>query len=116
MLAESLQGKILLARFFPGLTDLPPARVTRTIRLNKIAAGARYQTVCLDPFLRIYVDAETPVEWVVIDASSISVIDITALQKFDELRFVGHQRGSQCYTLARLKINPQGMDPAAAIQ
>ena len=30
--------------------------------------------------------AETPVEWVVIDASSINVIDITALQKFDELR------------------------------
>jgi SulP family sulfate permease len=30
--------------------------------------------------------AKTPVEWVVIDASSINVIDITALQKFDELR------------------------------
>ena len=30
--------------------------------------------------------AKTPVEWVVIDASSINVVDITALQKFDELR------------------------------
>ncbi len=58
MLAESLQWKILLARFFPGLTDLPPARVTRSIRLNKVVAGARYQSVCLDPFLRRYVDAD----------------------------------------------------------
>jgi MFS superfamily sulfate permease-like transporter len=30
--------------------------------------------------------AETPVEWVVVDASSINVVDITALQKVDELR------------------------------
>ncbi len=30
--------------------------------------------------------AKTPVEWVVVDASSINVIDITALQKLDELR------------------------------
>ena len=30
--------------------------------------------------------AKTPVEWVVVDASSINVIDITAYQKFDELR------------------------------
>jgi len=30
--------------------------------------------------------AKTPVEWVVVDASSINVVDITALQKLDELR------------------------------
>ena len=30
--------------------------------------------------------AKTPVEWIVIDASSINVVDITALQKIDELR------------------------------
>jgi len=30
--------------------------------------------------------AKTPVEWIVVDASSINVIDITALQKVDELR------------------------------
>ena len=30
--------------------------------------------------------AKTPVEWFVIDASSINVLDITALQKIDELR------------------------------
>jgi MFS superfamily sulfate permease-like transporter len=30
--------------------------------------------------------ADTPVEWVVIDASSINVVDITAIQKIDELR------------------------------
>ena len=30
--------------------------------------------------------AKTPVEWVVIDASSINVMDVTAVQKNDELR------------------------------
>jgi MFS superfamily sulfate permease-like transporter len=30
--------------------------------------------------------AKTPVEWIVVDASSINVVDITALQKIDELR------------------------------
>ena len=30
--------------------------------------------------------AKTPVEWVVLDASSINVVDVTALQKIDELR------------------------------
>ena len=30
--------------------------------------------------------AQTPVEWVVVDASSVNVIDVTALQKLDELR------------------------------
>ena len=30
--------------------------------------------------------AKTPVEWIVVDASSINVVDITALQKLEELR------------------------------
>ena len=36
--------------------------------------------------LKKIAEAKTPVEWVVIDASPINVVDYTALQKLDELR------------------------------
>ena len=48
--------------------------------------------------------AKTPVEWVVIDASSVNVVDITALQKVDELREELSAQGIVLAT-AREKLN-----------
>jgi MFS superfamily sulfate permease-like transporter len=48
--------------------------------------------------------AETPVQWVVIDASSINVVDITAIQKVDELREELAARGIKLVS-ARVKQN-----------
>ncbi len=36
--------------------------------------------------LKAIAEAETPVEWVVLDASPVNVLDVTAIQKFEELR------------------------------
>lgn len=47
--------------------------------------------------------AETPVEWVVIDASSINVVDITALQKVDELR---EELSAQGIVFASARVKP----------
>jgi MFS superfamily sulfate permease-like transporter len=52
--------------------------------------------------LNLEVAANTPVEWVVLDASSINVIDVTALQKIDELRDELSSRGI-IFAVARLK-------------
>jgi MFS superfamily sulfate permease-like transporter len=43
--------------------------------------------------LKEIAEAKTPVEWVVIDASPINVVDYTALQKLDELREELRARG-----------------------
>lgn len=48
--------------------------------------------------------ANSPVEWVVVDASSINVVDITAIQKIDELREELAARGIMLAT-ARAKRN-----------
>jgi MFS superfamily sulfate permease-like transporter len=48
--------------------------------------------------------AKTPVEWVVVDASSINVVDITALQKIDELREELAAQGI-VFATARVKRN-----------
>jgi sulfate permease, SulP family len=48
--------------------------------------------------------AETPVEWFVLDASTINVVDITAVQKFDELREELAARGIM-FGAARVKRN-----------
>ena len=55
---------------------------------------------------------KTPVEWIVVDASPINVIDVTALRKLDELRHELAAEGVSLY-YARLKrhlerfFNPQ---------
>jgi len=67
---------------FPGATTIPGLILYR-FEANLVFFNADYFR---DRLRATIAAAETPVEWVVVDASSINVIDITALQKIDELR------------------------------
>ena len=67
---------------FPGATTVPGLILYR-FDANLVFFNADYFRARVRAIIAA---AETPVEWFVIDASSISVLDITALQKIDELR------------------------------
>jgi high affinity sulfate transporter 1 len=67
---------------FPGATTIPGLILYR-FDANLVFFNADYFR---DRVRAAITAAKTPVEWVVIDASSINVVDITALQKVDELR------------------------------
>jgi high affinity sulfate transporter 1 len=67
---------------FPGATTIPGLILYR-FDANLVFFNADYFR---DRLRATIAAAKTPVEWVVVDASSINVIDITALQKLDELR------------------------------
>jgi high affinity sulfate transporter 1 len=67
---------------FPGATTIPGLILYR-FDANLVFFNADYFRERVRAAISA---ANTPVEWIVIDASSINVIDVTALQKFDELR------------------------------
>ena len=67
---------------FPGATTIPGLILYR-FDVNVVFFNADYFRNRVRAAIAA---AETPVEWVVVDASSINVVDITALQKVDELR------------------------------
>jgi high affinity sulfate transporter 1 len=67
---------------FPGATTIPGLILYR-FDANLVFFNADYFRERVRAAIAA---AKTPVEWVVVDASSINVIDITALQKIDELR------------------------------
>jgi MFS superfamily sulfate permease-like transporter len=67
---------------FPGATTIPGLILYR-FDANVVFFNADYFRNRVRAAIAA---AETPVEWVVVDASSINVVDITALQKIDELR------------------------------
>jgi MFS superfamily sulfate permease-like transporter len=49
--------------------------------------------------------SKTPVEWVIVDASPVNIVDLTALQKVDELREELAARGI-VFAVARAKLSP----------
>jgi len=83
---------------FPGATTIPGLILYR-FDANLVFFNADYFR---DRVRAAIAAANTPVEWVVIDASSINVVDITAVQKFDELREELAAQGI-VLALARLK-------------
>ena len=85
---DGVLGRVKGMKGFHNLNDFPgastiPGLVLYRFDANLVFFNADYFR---DRVRAAIAAAKTPVEWVVIDASSINVIDITALQKFDELR------------------------------
>ncbi len=83
----SVLGKVPGMKGRHDLKDYPEARTTPGLLLFRFSANLLFYNVdyfksCL---LAAIDAAETPVEWVVVDASPINVIDSTALKKVEEL-------------------------------
>jgi MFS superfamily sulfate permease-like transporter len=73
---------------FHNLADFPEAITIPELILYRFDANLVFFNADYfrDRVRAAIVASKTPVEWVVLDASSINVVDITALQKLDELR------------------------------
>lgn len=75
-------------RGFHSIEDYPDARTYPGLLIYRFNSDLLFFNI--DYFkqrlLKAIAESETPVEWVVVDASPINVIDVTAILKVDELR------------------------------
>jgi len=80
---------------FHSIADYPDAKTYSGLIIYRFEADLLFYNV--DYFKQRILEAidqsETPVEWVVIDASPINIIDMTAVQKIDELHDDLEMRG-----------------------
>jgi high affinity sulfate transporter 1 len=85
---DAVLGRVPGIKGFHDITDYPGAVTVPGLVLYRFDANLVFFNV--DYFrdrVRAIIDAAaTPVEWFVVDASTINVVDITAVQKIDELR------------------------------
>jgi high affinity sulfate transporter 1 len=80
--------KGLGVRGFHSLQDYPEATTYPGLLIYRFDYDLLFYNV--DYFkqrlLKAIAEAETPVEWVVVDASPVNILDVSAIQKLDELR------------------------------
>lgn len=85
---DAVLGRVSGQKGFHNVTDYPDAKTIPGLLLYRFDSNVVfYNADYLKTRVRAAVAAQkTPVEWVVIDASSVNVIDVTGLRKIDELR------------------------------
>ena len=85
---DSVLGRVKGVKGFHDIDDFPEATTIPGLILYRFDANLVFFNADYfrDRVRALVAASETPVEWVLIDASSINVVDITALQKVDELR------------------------------
>ena len=103
---DGVLGRVAGMKGFHSLADYPeattiPGLVIYRFDANLVFFNADYFR---ERVRAVIAAAKTPVEWVVIDASSINVIDVTALQKIEEFREELAARGI-VFAHARAKRN-----------
>ncbi len=80
---------------FHSIADYPDAKTYKGLIIYRFEADLLFYNI--DYFkqrlLKAIDESQTPVEWVVIDASPINIIDMTAVQKIDELHDDLEKRG-----------------------
>jgi high affinity sulfate transporter 1 len=94
--------KGLGVRGFHSIRDYPDAKTYPGLLLYRFESDLLFYNV--DYFkqrlLTAIAESEAPVEWVVVDASPINILDVTAIQKIDELR---EELAAQGIVLARAR-------------
>lgn len=101
---DAVLGRVKGQRGFHSVADYPEAKTIPGLLLYRFDANlVFYNADHLKTRLRAAIAAQkTPVEWVVIDASSVNVVDVTGLRTFDELREELAAEGVSLY-IARVK-------------
>jgi high affinity sulfate transporter 1 len=103
---DAVLGRVPGIKGFHDITDYPLATTVPGLVLYRFDANLVFFNA--DYFRErvrsIIAAAETPVEWFVVDASAINVVDITAVHKFDDLREELAARGI-IFGTARVKQN-----------
>jgi SulP family sulfate permease len=92
---DALLGRVPGMKGFHNCEDYPEAETIPGLLLYRFNANVVFYNAdyARERVLAAITAADTPVEWVVIDASPINVVDVTALKKFDELREELHTKG-----------------------
>jgi high affinity sulfate transporter 1 len=101
---DAILGKVPGHRGFHNAADYPNAKTIPGLLLYRFDSNVVFYNA---DYFKTRVHAvvaaqKTPVEWVVVDASSINVIDVTGLRKLDELRQELAAQGVSLY-YARVK-------------
>ena len=103
---DAVLGRVKRHKGFHSLEDFPeastyPGLVIYRFDANLVFFNADYFR---SRVRKAIAEASDPVEWVLLDASSVSVMDITALQKLDELR---QELSAQGIVLATARVKPR---------
>ena len=102
--SEAILGKIHGIKGFQSVAEYPEAKTIPGLLIYRFDANIVFYNA--DYFkarvLKIIAAQKTPIEWVVIDASPFNVIDVSALNKLDELRTELANKGISLY-YARVK-------------
>ena len=85
---DAVLGRVHGLKGFHNVADYPDAKTIPGLLLYRFDSNVVfYNADYFKTRVRAAIAAQTtPVEWVVIDASSVNVIDVTGLRKLDELR------------------------------
>lgn len=105
---DAVLGRVSGLKGFHTVADYPEAKTIPGLLLYRFDANVVFFNA--DYFktrVRAAVAAQkTPVEWIVVDASSVNVVDVTGLRKLDELREELAAEGVDVY-YARVKLHLQ---------
>jgi MFS superfamily sulfate permease-like transporter len=101
---DAVLGRVHGMKGFHDVADYPEAKTIPGLLLYRFESNVVfYNADYFKARVRAAIAAQkTPVEWVVIDASSVNVIDVTGLRKLDELRAELASEGVSVY-FARVK-------------
>jgi MFS superfamily sulfate permease-like transporter len=115
---DAVLGRVPGLRGFHSVADYPEATTVPGLLLYRFEANLVFFNI--DYFgerLRAAIEASaTPVEWVIVDASSINWVDATAVQRLDELHSELAARGiTLAVARARLSLN-RAFNPAWVAQ
>ena len=103
---DAVLGKVRGLKGFHNVADYPEAKTIPGLLMYRFESNlVFYNADYFKTRIREVIEAQkTPVEWVVVDASSVNVVDVSALNMLDELRGELAARGVQLY-FARVKRN-----------
>ena len=103
---DAVLGNVRGMKGFHNVADYPEAKTIPGLLLYRFESNlVFYNADYFKTRIRKIIDAQkTPVEWVVVDASPINVVDVSALKMLDELRSELAARDVQVY-FARVKRN-----------
>jgi high affinity sulfate transporter 1 len=103
---DAVLGRVKGIKGFHDIEDFPEATTIPGLILYRFDSNVVFYNADYfrDRVRAVIAAADTPVEWIVVDASSVNVIDITALQKVDELREELSAQGI-VFAIARAKPN-----------
>jgi high affinity sulfate transporter 1 len=104
---DAVLGRVPGMKGFHSLSDYPEATTVPGLVLYRFDSNlVFYNADFFKTRLHAAIAAsETPVEWVIVDASSINIVDLTAFQKTEDLREELAARGI-VFAVARAKQSP----------